>query len=194
VWGEGNTIRIKIRLFGLADVWRDDVIEAMSLALADGIGLWENGRILRPWPLLDWHWLRLETCRSRAWTGSAVVMLSSPFKPGASEVFSGDFVTSIRSLEIKLCGLARWSSIDVRRSQDRTAKLVEMLGANFLSQDTIFDGFIKRAKIGDSLVFGLTGGFELRNIDEYLWPILVLGQDVGIGGHRAYGFGQYIII
>ena len=71
---KGGKLRLRVALFGDACLWRDDFVEAASLALAGGIGLWENGRILRPWQMEDWHWIQRARRKVPEWTGRAMIV------------------------------------------------------------------------------------------------------------------------
>ena len=190
---ERNQITVRLRLFGCAELWRDNLAEAMVTALAGGIGLWENGRILRPWPLTDWWWTRTEGIAVPPWQAKARIVFETPFKPGSSQTFAGDFSSNFISLATRVRGLARWSLIDIKPD---AAMDVELRRRPRDGPTTApgFDGFIKRATSGDEAVVGLTNQSTLIFVSENTWPLVMLGSETGAGGHAIYGFGDYRLI
>lgn len=191
VTDNGASIAIELRLFGEAAMWRDDVIEAMTTALAIGIGLWENGKILRPWPLADWWWEQHSRRSIPPFSSRVVLGFETPFKPGGSDLFAGDLAFGLRGLVKRITGLARWSGLDVERSGALLFATLSDLGLAELPPDHSLDGFIKHDARGGLAVVGLLGQTQITGISREFWPYLMLGQDIGIGGHRAYGFGRY---
>ncbi|MEY2943501.1 MAG: hypothetical protein RLY97_1515 [Pseudomonadota bacterium] len=189
---EGERIRIVIRLFGQADIWRDCVVEAMAEALRRGIGLWENGAILREWPMVDWYWQSRASMAIPDWSGDAILRFTTPFKPGSAEVFSGDFVTNLPSLVKRVKGMARWIGADLQmETGGGETEGVNRAQMQILPPGYGLGGFVKRGRGQGSAVVGMLGAVELRHISAELWPILWLGASVGAGGHAIYGFGGY---
>lgn len=188
-WDGG--VMVRIRLFGNAAMWRDEVIEAMSVALAQGIGLWENGRILRPWPQRDWWWIEHGARQLQQPSDRAVLAFDTPFKPGGADLFAGDLLTAIPSLAARIRGMARWSGVDLPLEIMRLRLAAESLKCEALPPGSYLDGFVKLRDGGDLAVVGMLGAFRLGQVFEELWALLTLGEDTGIGGYRAYGFGNY---
>lgn len=193
-----DTIMIRARLFGGADIWRDDLIEAMAQALHGGIGLKENGSILRPWLLEDWWFDIHGSIAPPPAREAALIRFETPFKPGASEVIAGDFLASLPALFRRLRGLARWSGLEVAIDWPRVRALTQSAYVSDSGTKLAIDGFLRHRSLDDgaratAAVVGLRGHSFLLRLQPDLWPLLHLGATSHAGGHGAYGFGQFSI-
>lgn len=193
-----DTIGICVRLFGLGDLWRDDVIEAMSTALHSGIGLKENGSILRPWPMRDWYFRKSGIYVPPPVQDFAVVRFETPFKPGSSGFFSGDFIDSLPSLVRRLQALSRWMLLDVQLDWPAIKAMIGRIEPGDEQNGLRIEGFARRTRADagsrqEQAIIGLIGHQFVLSIPAAFWPILSLGSQSHIGGHGAYGFGQFVV-
>lgn len=187
----GNNLVVEMRLFGRAAIWRDDVIEAAIVTLNQGIGLWENGRTLRPWPINDFWWKESTGQIPPMPAGEVTVSWRTPFKPGGGTVFAGDLRSAIHALPRRIKGLARWTGIDLLFDHDQWLSDVERLTIKDSEHSASLDGFIRRGADQDLAVVGVLGSHQVNPVMGDLVAMLWLGKTIGAGGHRAYGFGRY---
>jgi len=188
----GRSITISMRIYGRAFAWLDVLVEAAIAGCHKGIGLAENSSTLRPWPVQDWWWCQARGLDLPKAASGYALAFTTPFKPGASHIYQGDLRSALRSLDKRTAPFARWFGLACNAGDPQIRFSLDSLMIEPISDSPRFDGFIKRESMSREIaVVGILPTFILRNVDDSLLPLLAVGQGWHLGGHNAYGFGQY---
>lgn len=189
-----DVVTCRFLLFGMADRWRDEVIETAISALNRGVGIAENSPKLAPWSVLDWWWTSQTRWDPKPMHPTAILRFLSPFRPGSSEPIDARSRSVVKSLAARIEGMARWMLVD---AQLPFAELLADAAAMQLERAEDWprmDRILKQCRDDPwrpEQIAGITNALLVFPMSGLLWRLFDLGQSAHIGGRIAYGFGRY---
>lgn len=189
-----ETVTCRFVLFGVADRWRDEVIESAIMALEKGVGIAENTPVLAPWVVQDWWWTSRTAWNVQPACPGALLRFQSPFRPGASEPIDARPRAIVKSLAARIEGMARWMLLDARLPFTDLLSEATAIGLRRVEDWPRMDRVVKHVantQDGRQHIAGITNSLLAAPLSDDLWRLLDLGQSTHIGGRIAYGFGRY---
>lgn len=185
-----ESVLVRLRLFGAAGFWIDQVREALLEALAGGIAFRLGGRQHVPLEPLECAQRRTGLTDPPERCGEAVLVFRTPIVVRAGHRLSGSPRAVLWSAVTRLRGLAPWQG--VRLAVDEAALEADLAAAPALDDVTTVSLRRHSQRQGDVAipVTGLLGRQRLWAPGAIL-PFLAAGADTHIGSHAALGFGRY---
>ncbi|MCP4185187.1 MAG: hypothetical protein GY761_18065 [Hyphomicrobiales bacterium] len=188
-----NDIEVVITLFGIAGLWRENLIYAANEALEYGIRVTEGGSVYPSWELTDWYWYRKECFSLVEASDTLSIELVSPMVTGSSGGVSGDFSVIPAAIANRVRLMARWLNVGVKLTPEQIDKNARNIRVEYdPTRPTV--PFVRRRMQDRSkrvTIYANASGIRFHNVPSLLRPAFLLGQTTMAGGSVVHGFGDY---
>lgn len=204
VTSSASNIYVEISLFGMARVWRDEIIEAMLRVMLPrerdgegGITISSFTRTRRIWPLEDIYWRTREGYPLPPEKKQFIISSITPIVMGGGKKLKGSYRDLMISLCFRIAGLARWHDLNIIEMDDTDllnrlcgeVKMEELFKPALKTFERRSVNFGKNVKVEN----GIMGHWYIRTYPEKLWPCFVLGTLTNLGYDISQGAGRYAI-
>lgn len=193
----GDQIKVILRLFGLARLWRDDIFMTLVAAFQTGVRQSQFGQVKGAFALKDFYWAQSSCWAAPPAKPYVALRTITPLQHLVGRKTASFTGHALAGLVDRLNAIALWMGFELWLD-DGKAFFDPIRNVHIeAGADVCLQGYDFRRKGRDVLQDdqkGFMGQFRLSNIPETLWPLLWLGQQSHMGDNAVKGFGRYELI
>ncbi|MDU9004486.1 hypothetical protein [Sedimentitalea todarodis] len=190
---EGGRIKVMARLFGFADLWRDELLAALISALNRGVSISENSSERSPWEVLDFHYMQHQRVPEVPDGPNLRVCPKSALCFGAEEHLRWEPERFVLAAFSRVTLMARWHRVLLNVSMPGLAEARSRTRPRLGRQGPatrLYKASRQHPKRHMTLV-GEASELLLYVPDPDWREALALASNCGAGGHTVYGFGRF---